>query len=195
MKHRLLNLVTALSLLLCAAMVVLWVRSYVVADVILWRSGGPAAARGMYDATSARGVFRLQCQWSAFEGPEPPAGVRVALEVAWPEGHRREDPAAVAGLRGGSWWNRIGFAFERERRQWPAPYGLTSVQRRLFVSVPYWFMTLLSAAPTLWLVRAVRGRRRQPGHDRRCRSCGYDLRATPDRCPECGMIGPSLPAV
>ena len=54
----------------------------------------------------------------------------------------------------------------------------------IFVNVPYWFTAAIGALPALLLVRAERRRRRilRGG----CAVCRYDLRATPDRCPECG---------
>jgi len=71
-----------------------------------------------------------------------------------------------------------GFSFIlRDDRPWGVDF--------LRAGVPVW-VTLPACA--LWLVILVaRFRRRKriakPGL---CRSCGYDLRATPDRCPECG---------
>jgi hypothetical protein len=53
------------------------------------------------------------------------------------------------------------------------------------VSIPWWSMTLLTAVASAALAaRALRHRGRL--HSGRCINCGYDLRATPGRCPECG---------
>lgn len=55
--------------------------------------------------------------------------------------------------------------------------------RYRMLSFPLWLVGVaLSAAPFLHLM----ARNRTPGFV--CPSCGYDLRATPDRCPECGAI-------
>jgi hypothetical protein len=61
-----------------------------------------------------------------------------------------------------------GFAFRRERG--------------FVVGVPYWVV-----CPALVVLPAWRwARRRRSAAPGLCSQCGYDLRATPHRCPECG---------
>ncbi|TWT45654.1 hypothetical protein RAS1_20820 [Phycisphaerae bacterium RAS1] len=56
-----------------------------------------------------------------------------------------------------------------------------------FLSVPHWFlMSLLSPGVLVPAFFWRRNRlRRRIGC---CRACGYDLQATPERCPECGTV-------
>ncbi len=56
------------------------------------------------------------------------------------------------------------------------------------VTVRYWFMLVvaISLASPAWMIalrRRVRRRRHRMGL---CSGCGYDLRGSPERCPECG---------
>ena len=53
-----------------------------------------------------------------------------------------------------------------------------------YVTLPFWFLALVFAAPPVLAARSE-SRRRRAGQGK-CHSCGYDLRATPERCPECG---------
>ena len=55
------------------------------------------------------------------------------------------------------------------------------------VALRFWFVFLLAAILPIRRFAAYRESRRakQVGH---CTNCGYDLRATPHRCPECGTI-------
>jgi hypothetical protein len=62
----------------------------------------------------------------------------------------------------------IGFKWQRDR------WGL-------LVGLPLWLLAAVFAWSARWLLK--RARAPLPGH---CAICGYDLRATPERCPECG---------
>lgn len=57
-------------------------------------------------------------------------------------------------------------------------------------SIPHWFIALLCGiVPMRWLlIQLQRLRASRIAGQGTCINCGYDLRATPDRCPECGKI-------
>ena len=62
-------------------------------------------------------------------------------------------------------------------------------RRNWGVQFPFWIVPMLSEIlPSVCIIR--RRRRKGPGF---CRQCDYDLRGTPDRCPECGTVAMHRP--
>ena len=65
--------------------------------------------------------------------------------------------------------------------------------RYALLAVPYWLLLLTAATPaTIAIARARRARSRATSG--RCVACGYDLRESHDRCPECGAANLARPA-
>jgi hypothetical protein len=76
-------------------------------------------------------------------------------------------------------WTFAGFGWSELRGDHREPVYTATV-------VPYWFCAVAaSILPVFWLMQ-WRRRISANRNDGRCSNCGYDLRASPDRCPECG---------
>jgi hypothetical protein len=74
-----------------------------------------------------------------------------------------------------SWLNGLGFFLMSQRPEWG------------FI-VPHWFFLLpLAALPGFGVTRWARRRHHRPTNQP-CPACGYELRATPERCQECGKV-------
>jgi hypothetical protein len=73
-----------------------------------------------------------------------------------------------------------------------ADIPIASVSHTVAVA-PYPQLILFGlAVPAWWLFRLCRDSVRRPKAAGLCPACGYDLRATPDRCPECGHVRVAL---
>ena len=159
------------SLILGLAITVGWIRSYWISDVLKLPHNPPGNSFEFY---THRGAVRLlihmhypgisQFEWNRSELS------RLHASFSWlaPE-------KCLLGF--GAQRSGYGYVFLQNG---PEYIGTTWV-----LGFGYWpFVVVFCILPGLHLFRWFKAQRRR--RQGRCRVCGYDLRASRDRCPECG---------
>jgi hypothetical protein len=172
MLRRLFTVGSAVSLVLCLATCLLWVRSLNYADDVV---------KGCWEFSTGNGTIEIDQTLS------DSGSLLSSTTMAY-----RSD--RLQNLRGGSgsirerWPGLPGFSLGQ--LSVPA-FGLSTDPNEVFpdITTRYIVLPLWSVVALFGLFPAVYfSRRRRRGENTgMCDFCGYDLRATPDRCPECGL--------
>lgn len=125
-------------------------------------------------------------QWWKERNKGQPMSVTGKVEIISP------GPPVIYGTRafvffGAQTWHGIrreGGAMSNEPST--QSIGVMSMSLSPYHSISMsWFYPLpvLLIFPAAWITNRTRNRKPPPGF---CKNCGYDLRASPNRCPECG---------
>ena len=155
--------------------VALWVRSRTHIDEMVMRVG----ASSRVEVASLPGEVRVMTFGS---WPDPVAvSVTSVKRMAKVEQDWRyyDGATAVAGRKG-----RAGFW--RDEGGISGPGLGRGVAYRAWTA-PYWAIVGVLLLPVVGRAGLIGMRRRAWGPGC-CAKCGYDLRATPERCPECGSV-------
>jgi len=170
-RRRVFNSASAVSLLLSAATTVLWVRSHYFSD---WFQC--ADIRWAIDAHSTVGelwVYRLELAASDQGG---------SLGHGWGDTADRISPVdriITGGLT-------LGFGRLMTEIQ---DYSGKNLGQFAIYFFPHWALaSMFGLLPVGWIVGFLRRRRRSRRGG--CPACGYDMRASPKQCPECGTPAP-----
>jgi hypothetical protein len=184
------NALVLTSLLLCVTSVGFWVRSYRYHDDyrVLVRDAGRVV-----DVTSLYGGLQV----AKIENVYNRDG---AWGWTWDQGWVTSElkGSGSNSFRPGKDWQLGDGAGTERNDQWlgfrllTGHYGTSASTPFWSIRVPLGFLSLCFAIlPAYWMMGRMMRRKRRPG---RCIKCGYDLRATPDRCPECGTVPTAQPA-
>ena len=155
MKRRLLNVLTALSLLFCVAVVTLWVRSYWRYEAVYFtRVGGTAQRPDVLYFFARSSLGSVSLSWvheNASSALINPSYVTLLGQgwVTQTESSAQVDPLPFPGRAG---W--LGFRWHFESFSVPK-----QTRRDREVLLPYWFPALLfGLSPAAWLFARLRRR-------------------------------------
>ena len=194
MKFRSINIAECACLIVSFAVLGVWVRTEAIGltDTLSWSGAGEyrciefSSDDMEYKILADPGIAAAPLKWQTMRGwvrppaPSNPAAV-PKTSVTWviPQPRSQFHGVETKSL----WLSRLGFDYA-EFAGWYGPGTIVYSYR-----ISYFVLLLPAGAMSLaWVGQLARRRYLHRHRVGFCAKCGYDLRASPDRCPECGMI-------